>query len=237
MLEGEAGEGGGVDGAWGWGHGGGLGYHGGIVGGEFAGRNPGFEAMGGAIVGNGLADTGIGGDSTADGDGSGAGLLCGKVEFLQEGVNDGFLDRCGEVGAIFFDELGVAFEAVAHGVEEAGFESAEAVIEAGNVGFGEVEGAGISLGGKSVNVWAAGVREAHDFGALVEGLAGSVVDGFAEDFHVARPFNPDNLGVTAGNQQAEEGKFGDFLVGSFAYEMGEDVAVEMVDVEQRDAQT
>ena len=88
------------------------------------------------------------------------------------------------------------------------------------MGFGEFESEGVTFSGQTVNVRSAGVRETHNLGAFIEGFAGGIVDSLAEDFHFAGAFDPNNLGVAAGNKEAEEREFGDFLFGGFADEMG-----------------
>ena len=51
---------------------------------------------------------------------------------------------------------------------------------------GEFEsGLNAAFGGKSVDDRAAGIGEAHHFGAFVESLSGSVIDGVADYLHVA----------------------------------------------------
>ena len=54
----------------------------------------------------------------------------------------------------------------------------------------------------------AGVAQAEQLGGLVEGLAGRVVDGFAQQLVAAHAIDAHQLRVAAADQQGDEGKFG-----------------------------
>ncbi|MCY1532759.1 hypothetical protein D9M68_680480 [compost metagenome] len=72
----------------------------------------------------------------------------------------------------------------------------------------QLEGRGVAVFGQLREPGAAGVRQAHELGALVEGLAGRVVDGLAEQFVAAHAVDPHQLRVAARHQQRHERKFG-----------------------------
>jgi hypothetical protein len=54
---------------------------------------------------------------------------------------------------------------------------------------------------------AAGIREPEQLGALVEGLAGGIVAGLAEQAVIAECERLDEHGVSAGDQQRQVRKF------------------------------
>ena len=88
-------------------------------------------------------------------------------------------------------------------VQERSLDPAETVVQARNVGFGEVETVGIAQFGEPVDDRAAGIAQAQHLGALVEGLPHRVVDGLAQDFVFQGARHLNDLGVTAGNEQAQ----------------------------------
>ena len=63
----------------------------------------------------------------------------------------------------------------------------------------------IALGRQFVHHWAAGIRQANQFGHLVEGLAGCIVQGLAQHFHVVGTADLDQLRVSPTHRQAEKG--------------------------------
>ena len=67
----------------------------------------------------------------------------------------------------------------------------------GHAGFGELR-----------QLRPARIAQAEQLGGLVEGLAGGVVHGFAEQRVVAHPAHPHQLGVAARGQQRDEGEGG-----------------------------
>ena len=94
------------------------------------------------------------------------------------------------------------------GAEDGGFEAGEGEVE-GVFCFGVGEGvffrvAGFGGGGDG---GAAGVGEAEDFGDFVEAFADGVVEGGADDVEVVVAGHADDLGVAAGDDEGEEGKF------------------------------
>ena len=102
------------------------------------------------------------------------------------------------------------------------------------MGLGEMETLRIAQFGEPVDDRAAGIAQAHHLGAFVEGLPDGVVDGLAEDLELKRAVDPDDLGIAAGNQQAEvrEGRLP--VLGAFLLdEIGEDMALQMVDHDDR----
>lgn len=109
----------------------------------------------------------------------------------------------------FFDKIGVGFQIVAQSIEERRLEATEAVVETGDVWTSETETSRVALGSETIDVWAAGVGQAHHLGALVKGLAGSVVDCLAEHLHIEGRVDAYNLRVSARYEQTEIGKLGD----------------------------
>lgn len=53
-----------------------------------------------------------------------------------------------------------------------------------------------------------GIRQTHELGRLVKGLAGRIINGFAEQLVTAHTVHPHQLGVPAGDQQGHKRKFG-----------------------------
>ena len=94
------------------------------------------------------------------------------------------LERCGQVGLVGLDESGVGGEGVAECVEKRCLQSAETVVESGDVWSGEPETQGVALRREPVDVGASWIGESHHLGALVECLSGGVVDGLSEYLHV-----------------------------------------------------
>ena len=81
-------------------------------------------------------------------------------------------------------KVGIVLHPVAQRIEETGFQSAEAVVIAWDVGLGELECIRVSLSGQTVDDGAAGVAQFHHLGTLVDGFACGIVDGLADDFHI-----------------------------------------------------
>ena len=90
---------------------------------------------------------------------------------------------------------------------------------------------------EAVDVRSAGVGQAHYLGAFVECFACGVVDGAAENLHVVVASYEDYLRVAAGYKQAQVRELGHTVVGVLPYELCQHVAVEVVDVDNRYAQT
>ena len=96
----------------------GDGNHRGVVGGERALWNERLYAAGLAIVSHGLAHSGVGRHAAADGYGLHHRLPGGLVELVDEYVDDGLLQGCGQVGLVLLYETRVGLYIVAQGVEE-----------------------------------------------------------------------------------------------------------------------
>ena len=134
-----------------------------------------------------------------------------------------------------FDEVGVLGHGVAQHVEKRGLQSGERVVVPLYPGVCEVEGLGVALPGQPVDYRAARVGKPHDLGALVEGFARGVVDRRADDLHVERGVHAHDLRMPAADEQAQEREVG---VGQRTVrevdEVGEDVPLEVVDLDHRD---
>lgn len=105
------------------------------------------------------------------------------------------------------------------------------------MGFGEAEALRIALGGQTVDVRPSGIGETHYLGALVERFAGGVVDGLAKNFHIVVVLYQNQLGIATGDKQAEKRVFRHAVVWFAAHEMAEHMAMEVVYVDDGDAQT
>ena len=136
---------------------------------------------------------------------------------------------------MLLDEVGVLGHGVAQRVEERGLQPREGVVEAVDVGSGEAEGLGVALLGQAVDDRTARIGESHHFGTLIEGFTRGVVNRRADNLHLERGVHPDNLRVSAADEQAEEREVG---VGQLAVrqveEVRKDVALEVVDLHHRD---
>ena len=135
---------------------------------------------------------------------------------------------------MLLDEVGVLGHGVAQRVEERGLQPREGVVEAVDVGSGEAEGLGVALLGQAVDDRTARIGESHHFGTLIEGFTRGVVNRRADNLHLERGVHPDNLRVSAADEQAEEREVG---VGQLAVrqveEVRKDVALEVVDLHHR----
>lgn len=170
-------------------------HHGGIVGSEEPWRYEGCKSTASAVVGYGIAYTGVGRYTSAYGYCGDPCLPDSLVELVHQYVYDCLLERGGQIGTVLIDEVGVCFKIVSQGVQKRCFESAETVIETGDMWFCEFEPCWVSLGCEAVDVRAAGIRQTHHLGTLVEGLSGGIVDGATEDFHVIIVAHEDYLAV------------------------------------------
>ena len=213
---------------------------------------------------------GAGGVLLFSGIGSGGFLLMSRIGsvgvLLFSRIGSGgilLMSRIGAGGFLLFSRIGAGgfllvsrmldgrireghfFEAVA----EAGFEAGEAeggVTGAGAFaeGAGEIEAARVAGSGEFFNERAAGIREAEEFCALVEGFAGGVVDGAVEDGEADAVLLVGRIeaveeGVAAGDEQAEVREQGREVVpeaggvlGVEGDERRPDVAAEVVDADE-----
>lgn len=194
----------------------------------------------GDLARNFFAETGVGGDSAGDDDGFRLVLVVGLEEMAGEGFADGALETGGHVGFLRVGEtsgeLGGVHAEVAAGsglesAESGGFEPREAeverIFEAGDGEFVSLLVAGeCSLG----NTWAARVGKAHHFGDFIEGFAGGVVAGAANELVFERGLEDEEVGVVAGGGEAEEGEDAWFESGGFGDEgVGEGVGDDVID--------
>ena len=122
------------------------------------------------------------------------------------------------------------------GVQDTGLQSAEAIVQIWNLRFGEGEGLGIAYLGQLVDDRAARVGQAEDFCRFVEGFTGSVIDGFADDFHVKVVLHHHNLGVTTRDGETQEREVGHLSVGVVGSEMHQYVRIHVVNLHHWDVQ-
>ena len=103
------------------------------------------------------------------------------------------------------------------------------------MGVCQAERLGVALLCQAVDHRAAGVGQAHDFGAFVERFACGVVDRRADDLHIERRIHAYDLRMPAADQQAEEREagMGQFAVGQVD-EVREDMPLQVVDLDHRD---
>ena len=183
--------------------GGGVGDHEGVVGEKIWRRKEEFEIVPFGLGGEGLAEGGVGADAAADGDGAAVGLAGGFEEFGGEDIDYGGLDGGAEVREIRFSGWAVFFEEDA----DRGFEAAEAEIEIARVDHAarEIVSCGIAVRSEAVDEDAAGIAEAEEFGGFVEGLAGGVVEGAAEELVFSEAFDIQKQSVTATDDECGVG--------------------------------
>ena len=89
----------------------------------------------------------------------------------------------------------------------------------------------VALSCQTIDMRAAGIRKPHHLGALVECLAGSVVDSTSENFHVVVAPNHYQLGVASRYEQAQIRKLGHPVVGLLAHKVCKHVAVKMIHID------
>ena len=147
-----------------------------------------------------------------------------------QGVDDGLLEAGGKVrhGACI-GVLGAA--------QEGGLQPGEAEVEAvTHARPGEALGAG-GLPGDALDLGPAGEAQTQDAGGLVEGLAGGVVAGPAQELVVASAPHEDQVRVAPGGDEAEKGQAR--LVhggGALLQPGGVDVSLQVVYAQEGDPQ-
>src|SRR5438046_1744572 len=120
---------------------------------------------------------------------------------------------------------------VADGVEQGRLQAREREIEPGHARDREIERGGVPLAGEPVDRRAARVAEAEEPRALVESLAGGVVESRAEYPEAARLGDVDQQGMAAACEQAEERRLDPL---GLQVERC-DVAMQVIDRDQRQA--
>ena len=172
----------------------------------------------------------VGGDAAAERHRLPVPPLQGPVELRGQLADGGGLEARGEVGAALVDALGPE---IAAEVDERRLQAAEAEVEARVAAHRDrqLEGLGVAVGGEPFERRAARVAEAEQAGDLVEGLAGGVVEGAPEDLVAGVVADRRQHRVAAAGDQAEEGR----LERVGLEEVGGDVALQVVDGDQRQA--
>jgi hypothetical protein len=125
------------------------------------------------------------------------------------------------------------------GAQERGLHAAVAEVEGiAEPGAGQAVEVGIAARGGALDRGAAGVAEAEDARALVESFAGRVVGGAPEQAVVSVALHHDQLGVAAGDDQADQreggGRRGEVFP-RLEEPVGVEVPFQMVDRDQRQA--
>src|SRR4030095_4073594 len=192
--------------------------HGGVVGAKMGFSGEELEAAGGAFGGEAFAQTGVAAHAAAESDNGEAGVLDGAHGFANEDVDDGFLER----GADVFDAIIAEF---GKHVADGSLESAEAEREIVRVHHAsrKMVALGVAAGGEVVDVRAAGVGKAKQLADFVEGFAGGIVDGLAEEFVIGEGVDLNQEGVAAADDEADGGAY------VFSEEGQEQVTLEMID--------
>src|SRR6202012_4924770 len=157
-----------------------------------------------------------------------AALLQRPLQLRHQLVNDRFLEGGGEVGAARYDA--VVAELPAAG-DERRLQAGEGEVEAGVAlhRARHLEGFRVSPFGLLLDQRAARVAEAEQARRLVEGLAGGVVEGLAEQLVALVVADRGEQGVAAGGDEAEERRLERLRL----EEVGGDVALQVVDRDQR----
>ena len=102
------------------------------------------------------------------------------------------------------------------------------------MGFGKLEGLGVTFGGQAIDDGTTGIRQTHDLGTLVKGLTRCIVDGLSQHLHIARRIDFDNLGVAPADEQAQVRKLRHLGIGFLLDKMGEHMTMQVVHVNKGD---
>ena len=143
----------------------------------------------------------------------------------------GGCSQVGSLGCAFGRGRGADFLTLG---EHRGFEARkrEVQIAAVQQGPGQLVGRRVALLGQARQAGTTRVRQAHELGRFIEGLACGIVNGFAQQLVAAHAVHPHQLRVPARDQQGDEGKFG--RIG--AQKRREQMALQMVHAQHRFAQ-
>ena len=121
-----------------------------------------------------------------------------------------------------------------HPTQDGGFVPAETEIEgvAFHSGEGEVDGEGVAMRSEAVDHGAAGVAQAEEFADLVEGFAGGIVTGLAEQAVDATLAHLEEMGVAAAGHEGEGGELDRRAVAARFENDGVDVTFDVVDADE-----
>ena len=184
----------------------------------------------GALLQHALPEAAVGRHAAADGDFPDTGFLGGADEFTHENVNKGFLETGAQILLVLFQEIRIQGHLVPDKIQERSFYARETVVQSRDIGFGKLEPLRIPLLSQPVNHRPARIAQAQHFGTFVEGLPNGIVNGLAQDVVGQRAVHPHNLGIAAGNQQAQVRER--WLPHGHAflpYKTGQDVPLQMID--------
>lgn len=181
-----------------------------------------------------FAEAAIGSHATADDKRFGADAGSGLAGTVEQFGDDGVLEAGQHV------EGGRVGGGVERAVEAAGFhpaqdgslEAAEAEVAgvALELGRGETDGAGVALGGQTVNDRAAGVAQAEEFGYFVISFAGGIVAGFAFEAVMAFGEAFEDMRVTTAGDEGQR-----WVFDVNAQQGSAKVAFEVVDADEGNA--
>ena len=123
-------------------------------------------------------------------------------------------------------------------IQERGLKTRERVVVVRYLRACKLVGLWVALAGKTVNDWTAWITHTHHLGALVYGLACSIVYGLAYDFHVVVGTHQNNLTVSATDKQTQEReRWRGMLFAILVNEVGKYMPLEMINLYHGDTQT
>ena len=129
----------------------GDGYHGGVVRGVAEAGDEYLPAVTTGVVVEGVAEARVRRDTACHCHLLYLQVTGGKAQLLHQDIHDGLLQGGGKVALVVLDKVRVLLQPVAQVVEEARLQSAETVVVARDIGFGEGEGIGVALPRQTVD--------------------------------------------------------------------------------------
>ena len=202
----------------------GEGDHAGVVGGER--RRGGLHSYAHVLGGDGegFLQGAVTGHSAGKGDQGVAGLAGGLDRFFNEGIDDSSLERCADVGEVC---LGIV--ELLELIKDGGLEAGEGKMKGRVLEMSAWEGEGfwVAFAGVLFDFGPTGIGELEHAADFVEGFAGGVVDGAADELVLSVRLDVDEHGVAAGDDKTEVGRDC-----SFFEERREKVPFHVVDSEE-----
>src|SRR5690606_30086150 len=89
-------------------------------------------------------------------------------------------------------------------VKDCGFNPAKGEIQSGHIRDGKSECPGIAYPGVLVYEWPSGIRQAKEFGSLVESFPNGIIQRFSDDFHVQMAPYQNQLGMPPAHGKANK---------------------------------
>ena len=183
----------------------GKGDHCAVIGAEFQFRVIDTETLAPGFVVERGTQLLVGSDATGNNQLLEAGLLHCLEGFFHQHLDNRLLESTGSIGPEAFIQRLRLF---AHQGQHGSLEAREAEVEVAGMQHRSRQGIGgrIATFGQPGEQGPARVRQAEQLGALVKGLAGGVIQRFAQQFVSTHAGDFHQLGMAAGNQQGDEGK-------------------------------